>query len=97
MAEYPLIFEIEEARNILRVDGNDNDDEIYRLIFALPPYLYHTTGYKPTDGNYSYFAKAAAGFILWQWYYGENSDVNKTQRVIDNLLKALSAERANDE
>ncbi len=93
MGEYPLIFSIEEARNILRVDGTDNDEEIYNLIFALPPYLYHTTGYLPTHGNYSYFAKAAARFILWQWYYGENADVDKTQRVIDSLLKALSAER----
>lgn len=93
MGEYPLIFEIDEARNILRVDGTDNDEEIYNLIFALPSYLYHTTGYKPKGGNYSYFAKTAARFILWQWYYGENADVDKTQRVIDSLLKALSAER----
>ena len=63
------------------------------LIEALPPYLYHTTGYQAT-GEYSPVAKTAARFILWQWYYGENADTDKLQRVIDCLLKALSAERA---
>ena len=63
------------------------------LIEALPPYLYHTTGYQAT-GEYSPVAKTAARFILWQWYYGENADTDKVQRVIDCLLKALSAERA---
>ena len=38
-------------------------------------------------------ALTAARFILWQWYYGENADTGKLQRVIDCLLKALSAER----
>ena len=63
------------------------------LIEALPPYLYHTTGYQAT-GEYSPVAKTAARFILWQWYYGESADTDKVQRVIDCLLKALSAERA---
>jgi hypothetical protein len=53
-----------------------------------------TTGYKRKWGNYSPVARTAARFILQQWYYGENADTDKLQRVIDNLLKALSAERA---
>ena len=63
------------------------------LIEALPPYLYHTTGYQAT-GEYSPVAKTAARFILWQWYYGESADTDKVQRVIDCLLKALASERA---
>ncbi len=88
-----MIFTIEEARDILRLDGADNDGLVYPLIEAIPPYLAETTGYKST-GDYSPVARTAARFILQQWYYGEHSDTDKLQRVIDCLLKALSAERA---
>ena len=88
-----MIFSLNEANEILHLDGGDNDAQVMALIEALPPYLYHTTGYQAT-GEYSPVAKTAARFILWQWYYGENADTDKVQRVIDCLLKALSAERA---
>ena len=88
-----MIFTVEEARNILRLDGSDNDAIIEPLIEALPPYLEATTGYTAT-GDYSPVARAAGRFLLQLWYYGENADTDKLQRVIDCLLKALSAERA---
>jgi hypothetical protein len=88
-----MIFDITEARDILRIDGTDNDEIIYPLIEAIPPYLHETTGYTAVDGVYSPVSKTAARFILQQWYYGENADTDKIQRVIDCLLKALSAER----
>jgi hypothetical protein len=87
-----MIFEIEEAREILRIDGGDNDAVISALVEAIPPYLHATTGYT-TAGEFSPVAKTAGRFILQVWYYGENSDTDKLQRVIDCLLKALSAER----
>ncbi|MDR0813445.1 MAG: head-tail connector protein [Oscillospiraceae bacterium] len=87
-----MIFTIEEARDILRIDGADNDGIIQPLIEAIPDYLTETTGYTAT-GDYSPVAKTAGRFILQQWYYGENSDTAKLQHVIDCLLKALSAER----
>lgn len=88
-----MIFSLNEANEILHLDGGGNDAQVMALIEALPPYLYHTTGYQAT-GEYSPVAKTAARFILWQWYYGESADTDKVQRVIDCLLKALSAERA---
>ena len=88
-----MIFSLNEANEILHLDGGDNDAQVMALIEALPSYLYQTTGYQAT-GEYSPVAKTAARFILWQWYYGENADTDKLQRVIDCLLKALSAERA---
>ena len=88
-----MIFNIEEARDILRIDGADNDNIIIPLVEAIPPYLTETTGYSAA-GDYSPVAKTAGRFILQQWYYGENSDTDKLQRVIDCLLKALSAKRA---
>lgn len=88
-----MIFTIEEARDILRLDGPDNDGAIIPLIEAIPPFLYTTAGYVPA-GEYSPVARTAARFILQLWYYGDSADTNKLQRVIDCLLKALSAERA---
>jgi len=88
-----MIFNIEEARDILRIDGEDNDGQITALVAAIPDYLTETTGYTAA-GDYSPVAKTAGRFILQQWYYGENADTDKLQRVIDCLLKALSAERA---
>ena len=71
-----MIFSLNEANEILHLDGGDNDAQVMALIEALPPYLYHTTGYQAT-GEYSPVAKTAARFILWQWYYGENADTDK--------------------
>jgi hypothetical protein len=88
-----MILTIEDAREILRIDGDDNNAIITPLIEAIPPHLTETTGYIAT-GDYSPVAKTAARFILQQWYYGENADTDKLQHVIDCLLKALSAERA---
>lgn len=55
------MFTIEEAREILRLDGDDNDEIIYPLVSAIPPYLEATTGYCPADGNYSPLAITAGG------------------------------------
>ena len=88
-----MIFTIEEARDVLKVDGEDNDPVIYQLLEAIPPYLQQTTGYTAQEGQYSPLAKTAARFILWQWFDGASAEIYKLQRVIDNLLKALSAER----
>ena len=88
-----MILTVEEGRDILRLDGTDNDHMITPLIEAIPPYLKETTGYSAQRENYSPVARTAARFILQLWYYGESSDVDKVQRVIDCLLKALSAER----
>jgi len=85
------IFTIDEAREILRIDGTDNDPQIIALVEAIPAYLEITAGYTAT-GAYSPLAKTAARFILQLWYFGENSDTDKLKRVIDNLLKALSYE-----
>jgi len=87
-----MILTIKEARNILRLDGNENDMIIKPLIEAIPQYLYETTGYK-ARGKFSPVAKTAARFILQLWYFGEHSDTTKLERVIECLLKALSNER----
>jgi len=92
MIENNMIFTIEQARDILRIDGADNDVQIQSLIAAIPSYLDITAGYV-ADGEYSPLAKTAAGFILQLWYYGENSDTAKLNKIIDSLLKTLTYEK----
>ncbi len=86
-----MIFTVDEARDILRIDGTDSDPQITALVEAIPAYLEITAGYK-TSGDYSPLAKTAARFILQLWYFGESADTGKLQRVIDSLLKALAYE-----
>lgn len=87
-----MMLTLDEAKDCLRVDGTDNDALILSLLQAVPDYLEATTGIDPRT-HYSPLALTAARFILWLWYYGESADAPKIQRVIDSLLKALSAER----
>ena len=88
-----MIFTIAEARDILRIDGTDNDTLILPLVEAIPPYLYESTGYQPKEGeDFSPIAKVVGRFLLHQWYYGEESDVQKVDRVLHSLLMRLSAE-----
>ena len=84
-----MILTVEEAREVLRIDGANNDEQILALLAAIPSYLEITAGYV-ADGEYSPLAKTAARFILQLWYFGDNADIDKLKRVIDNLLKALS-------
>lgn len=90
-----MIFTLREANEILRLDGGDNDALVYSLVEAIEPYLEATTGYTAGD-IYSPLAKTAGRFLLELWYYGENSDTARLQRVIDSLLKALAVSAQNE-
>ena len=59
-----MIFTIEQARDILRIDGGDKDEIIESLIDAIPPYLEATTGYVPAAGEFSPGARTAGQFLL---------------------------------
>jgi hypothetical protein len=83
------IISIEQARNILRVDGADNDSVIGSLLKAVPDYLEITTGYK-YDGPPPPLVITVTGFLLQLWYNAEGTDTEKLQRTINNLLTALS-------
>ena len=87
-----MILTIEEARDALRIDGTDNNQQITALLSAIPAYLEVTAGI-PIQQDYSPLAKTAARFILQLWYFGDSADTDKLKRVIDSLLKALTYEQ----
>ncbi|MDO9490801.1 head-tail connector protein [Acetobacterium sp.] len=82
---------VEEAREYLRLDGTDNDGIISPLLDAIPGYIELTTGMTAAQQASEPLAKTASKFLLLLWYNPEQADVEKIQRVIDNLLKGLSA------
>ena len=89
-----MLFTLQEARDILRLDGGDNDALVSSLVEAIEPYLEATTGYKAD--RYSALAKTAGAFLLQLWYYGETVDTARMHRVIDSLLKALAVSFQNE-
>lgn len=80
----------EEARDWLRLDNSDNDAVIAGLITSAEEYITLTTGMSTEAQAQSPLAKTACKFLLSLWYDPEQTDSDKLQRSIDNLLKALS-------
>lgn len=86
-----MILNIDEAREILRVDGTDNDIVIVPLLTAIPDYLEVTTGKRWDTEPINPLAQTTAGFILQLWYDAQGPDTERLKRTIDNLLIALTA------
>lgn len=81
---------IEQAREILRLDTEDNDAIIEGLLSAIPDYIELTTGVTAEQQEEQPLADTAGKFILMLWYNAERSDAEKLQRTIDSLLKTLA-------
>lgn len=81
---------IDKARDWLRIDGTDNDEIIRGLLDAVPSYIEVATGMKPKQQKCDPLAETVTKFLLTLWYNAEQSETERLQRSIDNLLKALS-------
>ena len=79
-----------EAKEILRVDGTDNDALIDSLIESIPDYIEVSTGMTPEAQDNEPLVKTVSGFILTLWYYADHADDLKLQRTISQLLKCIS-------
>ena len=85
-----MIMTLAEAKDVLRIDTDDNDALITSLIEAVPGYIEVTTGMSEAQQLTEPLAKTVAGFLLLLWYYADHSDDEKLQRTIDSLLKAIT-------
>lgn len=81
---------LDEAKNILRVDGEDNDELINSLLQAIPDYIEVTTGMPSEQQANEPLVNTVSGFILTLWYYADHADDVKLQRTIDSLLKCIT-------
>jgi len=84
-----MILSMEEAREVLRVDGDENDIIIYPLVESLPSYLEVTTGRSWDDDPVHPLAKTLAGFLLMLWF--DQPDSKALKRSIDSLTTSLTA------
>lgn len=79
-----------EARDILRIDGTDNDTFIQSLLDAVPGYVEVSTGMDEDTQALEPLVDTLTGFLLTLWYYSDHTDDLKLQRTIDNLLKCIT-------
>lgn len=81
---------LDEAKNVLRIDGNDNDTLINSLLAALPGYIELTTGMTPEAQANEPLVKTVSGFLITLWYFADHADDIKLNRTIDSLLKCIT-------
>ncbi len=86
-----MIIDIHEARETLRVDGDDNDIIIQPLLESIPSYLEATTGRAWEDDKVHPLAQTVTKLILQLWFDPQDQDSERLKRTIDNLLVALTA------
>ncbi|PGO43987.1 DNA packaging protein [Bacillus thuringiensis] len=85
-----MLITMEEARDALRVDGEDNDMIIISLLESIPSYLEVTTGRTWEDTPVHPLAQTVTKFLLQLWYDPQDQDSERLKRTIDNLLTVLT-------
>jgi len=86
-----LLITIQEARDALRLDGEENDSVITPLLEAIPAYLEVSTGRAWDTAPVHPLAQTTTKFILQLWYNPQGADTERLKRTIDSLLVALTA------
>ena len=86
------MMNVDDGLNILRMDP-DADTEIIveGLLQAIPSYIETTTGMSIKEQEDCALCDTVSGFLLRLWFFPDGSDSEKLQRVVDNLLKTISA------
>lgn len=84
------MLDLQEAKDYLRVDGEDNDLIIRSILSSIPSFIEHSTGLNEDEQDNEPMCKQVSKFILSLWYNAEQTEDQKLQRVIDSLLKAIS-------
>lgn len=82
---------LSEAKEWLRVSGDDNDDIISGLIDPAYDYVATATGVTGDDLYSNTLIKTVVKFLLSLWYNTEQAETEKLQRTIDNILKSITA------
>ncbi|PTL37644.1 head-tail connector protein [Alkalicoccus saliphilus] len=86
-----MLISIEEARDAVRVNDEENDPIIETLLDSIPSYLEATTGITWEEDPVHPLARTVTIFILQLWFDPQSQDSERLKRTIDNLLTALTA------
>lgn len=84
------MINLKQARDVLRIDGTDNDEIISSLLETLPGYIEVTTGMTEGQQDIEPMVDTVSGFLLKLWYNAEQTEAEKLQRTIDSLLKCIT-------
>ena len=84
------VISLDEAREWLRLDNTDNDAVVSGLIDGAAEYIAIATGLDTNAQAQSPLAQTATKFLLSLWYDPTQTDTDRLQRSIDNLLKAVT-------
>lgn len=83
---------LEDGRRVLRQDPEPETDLIITdLLAAVPAYIETTTGLSVEAQKDCALCDTAGTFLLRLWFFPDGADSEKLQRVVDNLLKTISA------
>ena len=85
------MVDIDTAREWLRITETANDPIITGLLEAAPDYIHVTTGMDAERQKTEPLADTVTKFLLLLWFDAQQSEAERLQRVIDNLLKTLTA------
>ena len=84
-----MIITLEEAKQWLRIDHNDEDGLIIMMISAAEKYLFNATG--NTFDNTNELAKLFCYVLVTDWY--ENRDmIGKTSEKVRHTVESILAQ-----
>lgn len=81
-----MILTLQEAKNLLRVDFDEDDEMIIDLINSIPEYLKNTTGKLWNEEPTNPIVKNLASYLLKKWYNGSD----EYEDIINNLIIILT-------
>ena len=84
------MLDLQEAKDYLRLDGNDNDHIVTSILSSIPSYIELVTGLKEEEQDNEPMCKQVSKFILALWYNAEQTESDKLDKVISSLLKAIT-------
>ena len=84
------MLDLQEAKDYLRLDGNDNDIIVTSILSTIPSYIELSTGLPESEQDNEPMCKQVSKFILALWYNAEQTEEDKLNKVITSLLKAIA-------
>ena len=86
------MLNVDDGLNILRMDHDEDTEMIVNgLLKAIPSYIETTTGMSVEEQEDCALCDTVSGFLLRLWFFPDGSDSEKLQRVVDSLLKTITA------
>jgi len=85
-----MVITTAQAREWLRLDNTDNDDIINALVEGATEYITVATGLTEEDQALNPLAVTANKLLLSLWYDPTQTDTDRLQRTIDNLIRSLA-------